>query len=516
MQVGDPFLEKLLLEACLELMSGDALVGIQDMGAAGLTSSSIEMAGRAGNGIALDLDAVPRRETGMSPYEIMLSESQERMVLVAKAGREHEVRAVCAKWDIDCAVIGKVTSSGHVVVTFEGKVVADLPVAPLVEGLKYERPIARPAWQDEVQILDGRYPSADVQKDLLTLLGAPQIASKEWVYRQYDFEVRDSTVVKPGGDAAVVRILDNTGAPSPSGGPGKAIALTTDCNHRFCFLDPYEGARLAVAEAFRNIAVTGGEPIAITDCLNFGNPERPEILWQLAECVRGLGDACRALGTPVVSGNVSLYNETDGQAIMPTPSVGMVGLLDDVTTALSSHFPGAGLRVALLGVCTGELGGSQYLATIHGKVKGAPPRLDVGRELAVGRACIAMAKARVLASAHDCAEGGLAVALTECCVMRAPSTVLGATIDVRAIVNELADHELLFAEAPSRIVISYAPEHAARVAAIAKEHGAPLAEIGTTGGPALIITNGKRAIVNQPVKDLAREWTTGFSRIVQR
>ncbi len=315
-QVGDPFTEKLLLEACLELMAGDTLVGIQDMGAAGLTSSSVEMAGRAGSGLELDLDAVPRRETGMTPYELMLSESQERMLLVAKAGREGEVAAICAKWDIDAAIVGRVTDSGKIVVKSEGAVVAEIPIAPLTEGLKYERPLSPPKDLAEIQTLESSSipRPADLGAALLKILASPSVASKEWVWRQYDHMVGDRTVVRPGSDAAVVRILRAPGAGTGQIVPGgtistdKGVALTTDCNARFCFLDPYEGARLAVAEAYRNLSTTGAEPLAVTDCLNFGNPERPEIMWQFAECVRGLGDACRELSTPVVSGNVSLYN----------------------------------------------------------------------------------------------------------------------------------------------------------------------------------------------------------------
>jgi phosphoribosylformylglycinamidine synthase len=354
-QVGDPFTEKLLLEACLELMSSDVLVGIQDMGAAGLTSSSVEMASRAGSGIELDLDKVPRRETGMTPYELMLSESQERMLLVAKAGREREVLAVCDKWDIDAAVVGRVTDSGRIVIRSEGRVVGDLPIAPLTDELRLERPLARPAEQDARQRLDlaGVPPPTDLGDALLQVLASPQVASKAWVWRQYDHMVRNGTVVRPGSDAAVIRILDPSLA-SPD--TGKGLALTTDCNSRFCFLDPYEGARLAVAESYRNLCASGAEPAAVTDCLNFGNPERPETMWQFAECVRGLGDACRGLGTPVVSGNVSFYNETvftengreNVRAIHPTPMIGMVGVLPRVAEALTVAFKAAGhLRARL-------------------------------------------------------------------------------------------------------------------------------------------------------------------------
>src|SRR5262245_22314854 len=395
-QVGDPFTEKLLLEACLELMATDLIVGIQDMGAAGLTSSSIEMAARAGSGVELDLDQVPRRETGMTPYELMLSESQERMLMVVKSGHEDEARKIFEKWDLDYAVVGRVTDTGRVVVKFEGKVVADIPAAALAEGLRYERPIARPAWQDDINHLELPPPPKDLAESALRVLGSPNVASKEWVYRQYDTQVRDMSIVTPGSDAAVVRV--------EAAGREKAIALTVDCNPRFCYLDPFEGARHAIVENARNLVCSGAAPLAVTDCLNFGNPERPEIMWQFAEAVRGLSEACRALETPIVSGNVSFYNETEGKAIYPTPMVGMIGVLDDVRTRVTQHFKEEGDLIALLGTNSDEIGGSEYLKVVHGKVAGRPPKLDMAREKAVQRACLAMARARLLHSAHDCSE----------------------------------------------------------------------------------------------------------------
>jgi phosphoribosylformylglycinamidine synthase len=511
-QVGDPFTEKLLLEACLELMGTDLLVGIQDMGAAGLTSSSIEMASRAGSGIELDLDRVPRRETGMNAYELMLSESQERMLAVVERGREKEALAIFDKWDLDAAVIGTVTDTGRVVIKEEGRVVCDLPVEPLTEGLRYERPSARPASQDELQRLDValiREPK-DLSATLTTLLASPNIASKEWVYRQYDHMVRLGTVIRPGGDAAVVRVLDGAKEFSHT----KGLALTTDCNSRFCALDPYEGARLAVAEAYRNISTVGGEPLAITDCLNFGNPERPEVMWQLTEAIRGLGDACRALETPVVSGNVSLYNDTDGKSVKPTPSVGMVGLLDDAAKSVAAGLPRAGLEIALLGTNTDEIGGSEYLATVHGKVAGHPPKLDLARERAVGTACREMARASLLAAAHDCAEGGLAVTLAESCVIGAGvGASVGATI---TLTSDVRADLLLFGEAPSRIVIAYEPARSDEVAAIAKKHGAPLTVLGTSGGRSLTIKLGAKTAVDATVDSLATAYRTGFERAVLR
>ncbi len=499
-QVGDPFTEKLLLEACLELMATDVLVGIQDMGAAGLTSSSVEMAGRAGSGLELDLDRVPRRETGMTPYELMLSESQERMLLVAQAGRESEVLALCDKWDIDAAVVGRVTESGKIVVTSGGEVVAAIPIAPLVEGLKYERPMARPEWQSRVQTLELPPPPADLGQALLAVLGSPSVASKEWVWRQYDHMVGDRTVVRPGSDAAVVRII----------GSAKGVAATSGCNSRFCYLDPYEGAKLAVAEAYRNLSATGAEPLAVTDCLNFGNPERPEIMWQFAEAVRGIADACRALETPVVSGNVSLYNETDGQAIQPTPMIGMVGLLVRADRSVTQPFKAGQQEIALLGTNSDEIGGTEYLYVVHGRTAGRPPRIDLAREAAVGRAARELGQAGLIASAHDCSEGGLAVALAECCITG--KLPIGATIELG---DPMRGDLLLFSEAPSRIVISYPAAAAEQVQAIAERNQAPLQRLGTTGDHRLIIRSAGEPLVDLALAELISVYCNGFRRVVE-
>jgi phosphoribosylformylglycinamidine synthase len=507
-QVGDPFTEKLLLEACLELMNSDCLVGIQDMGAAGLTSSSVEMAARAGNGIELDLDKVPRRETGMTAYELMLSESQERMLAVVKRGREAEALRIFEKWDLDAAVVGKVTDTGKIRVLDGGQPVAEIPVAPLAEGLRYERPFERPKSLDDTRALDvARLKAPEPGEALLKLLSSPNIASKEWVYRQYDHMVRLGTVVRPGSDAAVIRILDGAANPEQA----KGIALATDCNARFCALDPYEGARLAVAESFRNLCTTGADPLAVTDCLNFGNPERPDVMWQLVEAIRGLGDACRALDTPVVSGNVSLYNETDGRGIKPTPTIGMVGLLPVAAKAVESAFVehGSTHAIALLGVNTDEIGGSEYLKVIHGQIAGVPPKLDVARERAVGAACIALGRAGLLASAHDCSEGGLAVALAESCV--SGSRPIGATVKLS---ESLRPDLLLFGEAPSRIVISFDPAKEAEVRAIVAQHGAPFAILGATGGRNLSIYGPKGQLLEVPVADLSAAWRGGFRSLV--
>ncbi|AKU89646.1 phosphoribosylformylglycinamidine synthase subunit PurL [Vulgatibacter incomptus] len=498
-QVGDPFVEKLLLEACLELMQTDAIVGIQDMGAAGLTSSSVEMAGRAGNGLDMHLDRVPMREEGMTPYEIMLSESQERMLIVAKVGREKDVVAIFEKWDLDVAVVGSVSDTGTLRLFWHGQLAAELPIDPLTEGAPvYDRPRQRPADLDALQAFDpATLPApADLGSTLLQLVARPTIASKEWVYRQYDHMVRLGTVVRPGGDAAVVRVEGK-----------KGVALSADCPSRMVYLDPYMGGMLTVAEASRNVSVVGGEPIGLTDCLNFGNPEKPEIMWQFAEAVRGIADACRALDVPVVSGNVSLYNETDGKGIFPTPTCAVVGLVPDIERTSTTWWKEAGHEIALLGTCTGEAGGSEYLVACFDKTAGLPPRLDLSREKAVQDAVRDMVRAGLLASAHDCADGGIAVALAESCVMGKPEGGLGAKVKVPGTAR--ADL-LLFAEDPSRVLVSYDPAKRAEVEAMAAKTGAPFAVLGTVGGDSLEIEGALKV----PVKALARGWRTGLTRVL--
>src|SRR5687767_10988698 len=407
-QVGDPFMEKLLLEACLEVMQTDALIGIQDMGAAGLTCSTCEMGSRGGAGVEIDVAAVPQRESGMTPYEIMLSESQERMLLVVKSGREAEVERIFEKWDLHAVHIGQVTTDGRMRVKDHGTVVADIPTAALTdEAPVYKRPMATPAYLAEAQqlslgSLDAPPPVAEA---LRRLLASPGIASKRWVYRQYDHMVRTNTLVFPGMGAGVVRVK----------GTHRALALSVDGNGRFVYLDPFAGAQLAVAEAARNVACAGGQPIGATNCLNFGNPERPEIMWQFARAVEGIGAACRALDIPITGGNVSLYNETDGKAILPTPVLGVVGLIEDAATVARGAFLGDGDAIVLLGKNGDELGGSEYLKVVHGLVKGLPPRLDLAREAALQRVLVKGVASGLIRSAHDCAEGGVSVTLAECC-----------------------------------------------------------------------------------------------------
>ncbi len=447
----------------------------------------------------------------------MLSESQERMLAVVKRGREAEALAVFKKWDLDAAVIGRVTDSGHIVLTENGQVVADLPIVPLAEGLQYERPYAPPADFVTARALDiAALPVPDdLSAVLVKLLESPNIGHKGWIWQKYDHMVRLGTVIGPGADAAVLRIFDHYRDPRENHVGGalpasfKGLALTTDCNPRFCWLDPYEGARLAVAEAYRNISTVGAEPLAITDCLNFGNPERPEIMWQLVEAIRGLGDACRALNTPVVSGNVSLYNETDGRAIKPTPAVGLVGLMADVRRAVGAHFAD-GLEVALLGDCTDELGGSEYLLQIHGKIAGRPPKLDCVREAAVGTLQRRLCTDALVAAAHDCSEGGLAVALVEACLGEQP---VGLDVDV-ALGNAARKDALLFGEAASRIVIAFASDKRARIEQLAKDAGVPFRHLGRTGGRRFAVRVDGQPAIDATIETLIGAHRSGFRKLV--
>ncbi|MFQ5513405.1 MAG: phosphoribosylformylglycinamidine synthase subunit PurL [Myxococcota bacterium] len=479
-QVGDPFTEKLLLEACLEAFASGAVVGIQDMGAAGLTCSSFEMASHSGSGIELDLDRVPQREAGMTPYELLLSESQERMLLVAEAGREAELSEIFAHWELECVVVGRVTGDGCVRIRWHDEIVADIPVEPIARGAPvYDRPVARPRDLEERQHLelDALPDEDDPSGALLELLGSPNLCSRRWIYEQYDQLVQGSTVLRPGGDAAVLRVP----------GTARGLALSTDCNPRYCGLDPYAGAQHAVAEAARNVAVTGARPLAITNCLNFGSPERPECMWEFVEAVRGMGDACRALETPVVSGNVSFYNETSGEgasAIPPTPTIGMLGVLEDVTRALPAAFAAENDRIVLLGATRNELGASEYLAVRHGLERGRPPRLDLAAERRLQGLLREATGTALLHSAHDVSDGGLAVALAEC--------ALGSGIGLRVRLESsgLRRDALLFGESASRAVLSLAPEKLEALLALAQRHGVPACDIGVTGGRRIRIDPG--------------------------
>jgi len=479
-QVGDPFSEKLLLEACLELMAGDLLVGIQDMGAAGLTSSSCEMASRAGTGIDLDLTHVPRREPGMTAYELMLSESQERMLMVAKQGREEEVLAICRKWDLEAAVVGRVTKDGILRVRDHGRVVAEIPAKALAdEGPRYERPNAPPAYQEWLQAfnLDALPDVKNPTEVLLALLESPTIASKRWVYRQYDHMVRTNTLVRPGSDAAVIRIK----------GTKKALAMTADGNGRYCVLHPYIGGSIAVAEAARNLVCSGAEPIGLTDCLNFGNPERPDVMWQFILAVEGIADACRHLDIPVVSGNVSFYNETNGLSIYPTPIIGMVGLIDPAEQAMTQWFKHAGDLIILLGATKEDLGGTEYLRVVHSREQGSPPALSLDTEKTLQHCLLKLIRAGLVHSAHDCADGGLAVAIAESCLSN-PAQPLGAVVRLHA--EGLRRDALLFGESQSRVLLSASPADAGEVLRIAWDLGVPAAIIGVVVRERLLIEVG--------------------------
>ncbi|HWP34138.1 MAG TPA: phosphoribosylformylglycinamidine synthase subunit PurL [Thermodesulfobacteriota bacterium] len=511
-QVGDPFAEKLLLEACLELMAGDAIVAIQDMGAAGLTSASAEMAARGGTGIELDLDRVPLREAGMTPYEIMLSESQERMLLVARAGREEEVARVFAKWDLEAVVVGRVTGDGRLRVRAGGRVVADVPVAALTsEAPVYRRPAAEPRDRAARLALDlARYPTPDPQAwngILERLLTSPGLCSREWVWRQYDWLVLTNTVVGPGSDAAVLRVK----------GTDRMLAIAVDGSGRYTGLDPYSGGALAVAEATRNVACAGARPLALTDCLNFGSPERPEIMWQFEQAIAGMADAARALGTPFVSGNVSFYNETAGVAIDPTPVVAAVGLLEGGQRPLTQAFRRAGDLVVVLGATGEDLGGSEYLKVIHGVVAGRPPALDLEAEVRLQRLLVAAAAEGCLASAHDCAEGGLLVALAEATFGGRGQPPLGAAVDLTELPlvggRPVRPEARLVGETPSRVVASVPPERLPRLAALAAEHGVPLARIGVVGGDRLRVS-GPGVAVDLAVAPLREAWRTAFARMM--
>ena len=504
-QVGDPFMEKLLLEACLEIFAADVLVGVQDMGAAGLTSSSVEMAARSGSGIELDLDKVPRRARALTPYELLLSESQERMLMVAKAGQENRVLQICARWDLEAAVIGHVTATGRFVckatpgydplvsnpAEAAPQLVVDIPIGALAdEAPSYDRPQTEPARPPQE-------PSPDLEADpaeaLRALIGSPNIGSRQWIWRQYDHIVRDGTVFRPGeADAAVVRVFcEREGEPAIE----KFLALSVDCNGRHVQLDPHQGGAMAVAECARNIAVSGGKPLATTDCLNFGNPEVPETMWRFARAIDGLAEACTALDVPIVSGNVSLYNETDGSPILPTPTVAVVGQLERPEHRVGSGFVRAGDVVAHLGVPSrGALGGSEYWVSQTGQVGGEPVGIDLEAEARLQRALLALAKRRLLASAHDLSDGGFGVALAEKCFAQG----LGCQVRLPGDEN-LPRVARLFSEEPTRVLVSYDPDRAIEITQICESHDVPLLRIGEVGGADVVI----ESTLKVPVAELA-------------
>jgi phosphoribosylformylglycinamidine synthase II len=529
-QVGDPFLEKLLLEACLEAMRSGAVAGIQDMGAAGLTCSTCEMAARAGTGIEIDLSLVPQRETGMTAYEMLLSESQERMLIVAHKGREREVGDIFRKWDLDAVVIGQVRDDGRMRVAHNGEVVCDVPVNALTdEAPVYERPMtarsadilsasASPARaqtsiesesSNDVRAgalsADGTsaiLPAPNHNEALLRLLSSPNLSSKEWVYRQYDHMVRTNTAVLPGADAAVVRIKETR----------RALAVSLDGNGRYCNANPREGAKLMVAEAARNVVCVGAQPIAITNCLNFASPERPEVMWSFSEVIDGIAEACRAFNTPVVSGNVSFYNETEGRGVLPTPVIGMVGLMEDVKRVIQPGFKNAGNFIALLGTTRDDLSISEYAAVFGKKNGGRVPVLDLDAEVSVQTACLRAADAGLLRSAHDCSDGGLAIALAECCFSSLNREVFGANIDLTG------DYDLptrLFSETPSRIIISFDESALGDIEEIVAAAGCPMTLLGNVGSDRLRIESDGAEVIHVDVAEMETAWRSSLKDRLQ-
>ena len=502
-QVGDPFLEKLLLEACLEAMRSGAIAGIQDMGAAGLTSSSVEMASRAGTGLEIDLTLVPQRETNMTAYEMMLSESQERMLIVAKSGREKQVVDIFKKWDLDAVVIGRVVEGHHLKVFHNGVLEADIPVDTVTDAApKYNRPMDGSKFkiQNSKFKIEDRKPKTENQTEALKmLLASPNICSKRWVYEQYDTMVRTNTAILPGADAAVVRVKETR----------RAISMCLDGNGKFAAINPRMGAKLIVAESARNNVCVGGKPIAVTNCLNFASPERPEVMWAFSEVIDGISEACRAFETPVISGNVSFYNETDGKGILPTPTIGMVGLIEDVRKIITHGFKAEGDIIAILGETKDDLAASEFAQTILGLTtdelieNGEVPTLDLDLEVKVQETCLKLADEFLLKSAHDCADGGFAVAIAESCFSSLNRTATGAEISLSNAEN-LPVESLLFGETPSRIVVSYAPENAEKVKEIVGD--LPFEIIGKVSGAYLKITIGDAEEVSAKIDELEDLW----------
>lgn len=497
-QVGDPFTEKLLIEACLELMATDAIIAIQDMGAAGLTSSSLEMAGKGGTGIELNLEKVPMREESMTPYEIMLSESQERMLMILKPEKEDIARRIFEKWELSFAVIGKITDTGHMVLKMNGEVYADLPVAPIsTESPVYERPYVRKEkaanskWQEE--LATRHLPLADALKKLL---GCPDLASKRWIWEQYDHMVMNDTAQRPGGDAAVVRIHDTK----------KALAITTDCTPRYCYADPYEGGKQAVAESWRNLTAVGAKPLAITNCLNFGNPQKPEIMGQIVGCLEGMRDACLALDYPVISGNVSLYNETsigdNASAVQPTPAIGGVGILADIGKRIGNKFTAEGRDIILIGNTEGHIGSSLYLREVLGSEEGTPPPVDLKAERTHGDFIRGLIESGNVSACHDISDGGLLVAVAEMCFGRN----MGAQL---TFPQDIAPYLFAFGEDQARYLLEIPPEHTQELLKQASAREVPALALGKTGGDALIInTLMEEKIVT--LKEINESWLPGY------
>jgi phosphoribosylformylglycinamidine synthase II len=489
-QVGDPFKGKLLLEACLELLASGCVAGIQDMGAAGLTCSTCETASRGGTGVQIDLALVPQREQGMTPYEILLSESQERMLIIVHRGQEKKVKEIFEKWDLPYALVGQVTDDGMMRVLDGGRVEVEIPADILANDA--------PVYMREVEVMQpapkitiDEIPHTDSHESLIRLLAHPSIASKNWVFRQYDHTVRAGTIVPPGSDAAVFYVRE----------AGKILAATADCNHLYCKLDPREGARIAVAEAARNLVCSGATPLAVTDNLNFGNPYRPEIFSQLREAVEGMAEACRKFNTPVVGGNVSLYNQNPNGAVDPTPTVGMVGIIADERWITRQYFQNDGDVIFLLGPIGEEMGATHYLKVVHGRKEGQPPRLDFDLELRLQEVLSSLIQQGLVQSAHDCSEGGLGVALAECSI--SGERQVGASVRIDSSANRM--DLLLFNETQSRVIFSVSRENSGTVEKICAAAGVPLFRLGEVGGPELVISNGKET-QSWEIAELYKTW----------
>jgi len=503
-QIGDPFMEKCLIEATLEALTTGHIRGIKDMGAAGLTCSISEMAQAGGCGIEAELQLVPRRETGMEPWEVMMSESQERMLACVDQGKEDAVGSIFLKWGLNAVVIGRVIDQGIVRIKDKGEVVAEIKAEALTEAPLYDVPLEKPKYIDEVSKLDiGEiHQPKDYNQALVKLLSSASIASKKWVYEQYDHMVQTNTLVLPGSGAAVIRLK----------GTNKAIAATTDCNSRYCYLNPYKGAQIAVAEAGRNLICAGAEPAAVTDCLNFGNPKKPDRFWQFKNCIKGIVDACQFFNLPVVSGNVSFYNESPKGAIFPTPTIGMIGIIDDANRFCRQFFRKEKDVIILLGECREELGGTEYLKEIKGLIKGDAPDLNLELEQAVQNTAREAIRGGLVNSAHDCSEGGLAVALAECCISN-QEKIVGAVID--NLDFNIREDAVLFGESQSRIILSCSEESVDKVRDIAKKNNAPIRVIGRTGGENLIISNGSKELINLPLERLHEGWSQALERQIE-
>jgi phosphoribosylformylglycinamidine synthase len=503
-QIGDPFTEKCLIEATLEALSTGHVVGIKDMGAAGLTCATSEMASAGNSGVEIELKKVPRREAHMQPWEIMMSESQERMLLCVKKGKEKEIEDIFSKWGLHAVVIGRVTDDGMVRIKDDGKTVVEINAQSLTEAPLYDMPAKIPDYQDELNSLDItkiKIPR-DFNQVLLTLINSPSIASKEWVYQQYDHMVQTNTVVLAGSDAAVIRLK----------GTSLAVAATTDCNGRYCYLNPYRGAQIAVAEAVRNLVCSGAQPAAVTDCLNFGNPKKQDRFWQFKNCVEGIVSACKFFNVSVVSGNVSFYNESPRGAIYPTPSIGMIGIVENIKRVCTQNFKQENDAIILLGKTKEEFGGSQYLKEIHQLVKGDCPALDLTLEKAVCQTALEAIGKGLVNSAHDCSEGGLAVAIAESCISDKENMV-GALID--SLNFDLRQDALLFGESQSRIILSCSRKALAEIKKIAQKYKAPLQVIGKTVLTKLIILNKQKKIIDVPLELLSQQWRSGLERYIK-